>query len=479
MLRQLVKDTGIYGITGLISRAVSIFLIPFYTRVLSPSDYGIIDIIAVVAAIVSITVPLEMTQAVARFYADGSTLDENKIDVASTGLLFTLFAFLIFTLAWIFFAPWLAIAILGDSSLTGIMRVASLSMFANALYYFVQNQLRWRLEPGRYSIVSLFYTVTTIVITIWLVLIFKTGVIGVFWAQTIGGFAGFALGFYFSRSSYKFRFRLATFKEMLSFSAPLVPSSIGVFFLTYAQRIIIRAMIGLTALGLYGIGFRIASVVTLLMQAFQGAITPIIYSHYREESAPAEIARIFRIFVFFALLVFVAMSLFAREAVMILTAPAYHSVYIFVPFLVADQFLSGMYVFAPGLAIAKKTKYLAVINVCGAALSVLITILLVCWIGLLGAAIAAASKSLVLFMVQMKYSQKFYHVPHNYIQLVLSIISGVIFVALGFTTDKIFPLFLCAIFKCLLFFLCFTTLIFVGLVGRSEMFFYLKKGVNR
>lgn len=230
MLRQLVKDTGIYGITGIISRSISIFLVPFYTRVLTPSDYGIIDIIAVVSAIVSVTVPLELTQAVARFYADGSTIEESKIKVASTGLCFTVFSFLIFSLAWNLCAPWLAGAILGDSSLTWIMRVASLGMFTNGLYYFVQNQLRWRLEPGRFSIVSLCYTVMTIVITILLVLIFKTGVIGVFWAQTIGGFAGFALGFYFSRSSYKLRFRWANFKEMLSFSAPLVPSSIGVFF---------------------------------------------------------------------------------------------------------------------------------------------------------------------------------------------------------------------------------------------------------
>ncbi len=230
MLRQLVKDTGIYGITGFISRGVSIFLVPFYTRVLTPNDYGIIDIIAVVGAIVSLTVPLEITQAVARFYADGSANDEYKINVASTGLCFTIFAFVAFSAAWHISASWLAAAILGNASLTVIMRVASLGMFTNALYYCVQNQLRWRLEPGRFSIVSLCYTAVTIVVTIVLVLWFRTGVIGVLWAQAVGGAAGFALGFYFGRSSYKLGFHWAIFKEMLSFSYPLVPSSIGVFF---------------------------------------------------------------------------------------------------------------------------------------------------------------------------------------------------------------------------------------------------------
>jgi O-antigen/teichoic acid export membrane protein len=230
MLRQLVKDTGIYGITGFISRGVSIFLVPFYTRVLTPSDYGIIDMMAVVAAIVSLTVPLEMTQAVARFYADGSASDEYKVNVASTGLCFTVFAFIVFSAAWNVSASWLSIAILGDASLAVIMRVASLGMFTNGLYYFVQNQLRWRLEPSRFSIVSLSYTLITMLMTIILVLFVRTGVIGVFWAQTVGGAVGFALGYYFSRSSYNFSFHWATFKEMFSFSYPLVPSSVGVFF---------------------------------------------------------------------------------------------------------------------------------------------------------------------------------------------------------------------------------------------------------
>lgn len=238
-------------------------------------------------------------------------------------------------------------------------------------------------------------------------------------------------------------------------------------------------MLGLAPLGLYGIGFRVASVVTLVMQAFQGAVTPLIYSRYQEAYAPAEIARIFRFFVFLALLVFVAMSLFAREMLMVLTAPAYHSAYIFVPFLVADQFLSGMYVFAPGLAIAKKTKYMAVINVCGAAFSVLITILLVYGMGLLGAAVAALSKSLAMFIVQMTYSQRYYLVPHNYVKLVLSLFLSAAFVSLGVAADIVFPLVLCAIFKCLLLCLCFLTLVFIGLVGRAEIIYYLKMLSNQ
>jgi len=238
-------------------------------------------------------------------------------------------------------------------------------------------------------------------------------------------------------------------------------------------------MLGLTPLGLYGIGFRITSVVSLLMQAFQGAITPIIYSRYQEESARAEISRIFRLFVFFALLVFVAISLFAREIVMLLTTPAYHSAYVLVPFLVADQFLSGMYVFAPGLAIAKKTRYLAVINIYGAAFSVLMSIALIYLAGIIGAAIAASIKSFVLLVVQMHLSQKFYRVPHKYRKILLSFCSCTVLVLLGYAVDQFF-LFQTSVFlKSLIFTLCIPTLICNGLVHRSEIGLYLSKLSSR
>ena len=234
-------------------------------------------------------------------------------------------------------------------------------------------------------------------------------------------------------------------------------------------------MLGLAPLGLYGIGFRLSSMVSFLMQAFQSAITPMIYSRYQEDHAPAEIARIFRYFVFFALLLFVALSLFSLEILMVLTTPAFHSAYIFVPFLVADQFLSGMYVFAPGLEIAKKTKYLAGINICSAVFSILLSIVLIYLMGLLGAAIACSLKALTVFIIQMLFSQKFYSVPHNFRKLFSSFFACGLLVLLGFATNKIIPLPFAVFIKFLILCSCIPVMIIIGIIKKSEVIHYLKQ----
>lgn len=45
MLRHLVKDSAIYAVGTIASRLVGFIMIPVYTRVLTPADYGIIKTI--------------------------------------------------------------------------------------------------------------------------------------------------------------------------------------------------------------------------------------------------------------------------------------------------------------------------------------------------------------------------------------------------------------------------------------------------
>jgi O-antigen/teichoic acid export membrane protein len=411
MLRRFFTDSAYYGITGILSRGISIFLVPFYTRVFTPADYGIIDLIAIIGAIVGIVVPMEITQAVALFYSDAEEKDQKKL-VASVGLFYTLLTFLIFGLLGLAFSAPIVNSAMAGIITVQIFRMAVISMVFQGLYYFIQNQIRWRLEPKSYSLVAIGYTITTISLTIFFVLFRRTGIVGVFYAQILGGLFASVLGFLISRDSYGFLFRKKLLFSMLKFSIPLVPSGIGVFFINYAQRIQITKLLTLTDLGLFGIGTRIASMLTVVNQGFQGSVAPLIYNNYKKENTPVEIVRIFKAYLFFALVFIVALSVFSRELLIILTTKAYYSAYIFVPFLLADRFFSETSVFFPGLALAKKTKIIAIINICGAAVAIGISFMLVSRFGTIGAAVGSMSTSILLFFVNFNFSQKYYRVPH-------------------------------------------------------------------
>ena len=412
MLKRFLKDSTIYSLSTLVTRGISFLLVPFYTRVFVPSDYGIIDLVAIVASIVSSVFPLQITQAIARLFPDCRDKQESS-EYASSGLFFTMFAFILFLAVFLPLRRTIDRFLLSNEIPDYLLIWAILPIAFNGLYYYGQNLLRWRLQPKRFAIASVVYSLVTIGATVVFVLILKAGVVGVFWAQCLGGAVGFTLSFFLARDSYKLRFRWSRFREMVSYSWPLVPSSISIFLLTYADRIMISKLLNMQDLGLFGIGYRISSVVVILMMGVQGAITPLIFNSYRDPNTPREIERIFRYFLVTAVVVTGALSIFSREILIVLTTPKYYSAWAVVPFLVMASFISGMRVFAPGLNLAKKTKTIALLDGFGGLMNVAMNFFLIERLGILGAAISTMVSGFMVFGLQMFFSQKNYHVPHD------------------------------------------------------------------
>ena len=50
-LKQLGKDSLVYGVGGVFARGIGFFLIPVYTRVFTPSEYGQIEMLMVLASL--------------------------------------------------------------------------------------------------------------------------------------------------------------------------------------------------------------------------------------------------------------------------------------------------------------------------------------------------------------------------------------------------------------------------------------------
>jgi O-antigen/teichoic acid export membrane protein len=165
----------------------------------------------------------------------------------------------------------------------------------------------------------------------------------------IGTATGTFIGFYYLKTTFQLRFDLTKLKTMLAFSIPIVPSSIAVFVNMYIDRLMINHYLSLKEVGLYGMGYRLASISTLVFVGFQMALTPLVYKHYQEPETPHQLATIFRTFLSIAIVVFLILSLFADVSLWILTTPAYYAAAQVVVFLVPAILLSQMYIFAPGI----------------------------------------------------------------------------------------------------------------------------------
>src|SRR5207253_3408143 len=164
-------------------------------------------------------------------------------------------------------------------------------------------------------------------------------VIGAMIGQLAGALAAALALFVLSRRAYTLDFDRHKLRAMLAFSFPLVPSGVGVFLNGFADRIVLQHARSLADVGVYGVAFRIATIVALLLAGFQGAATPLILARHKEPTTPRELARIFRLFSAVALIAFLVVSLFADTEVRVLASAAYARADILVPYLFMSALL--------------------------------------------------------------------------------------------------------------------------------------------
>ena len=78
-IKELSKDTVIYGVSTIVGRFLNFILVPFYTNIFIPSDYGIITNVYAFIAIMNIIFIYGMDAAYLRFSKEKELGNEKDI----------------------------------------------------------------------------------------------------------------------------------------------------------------------------------------------------------------------------------------------------------------------------------------------------------------------------------------------------------------------------------------------------------------
>lgn len=413
MLKFFIRDGALYTLGSILSKGLSLFLIPIYTRYLSPLEYGIIDLFIILAGIINILITFEITQSIARYYQDAPN-DFEKALYTSTAFWFTFFAYIIFIFIAYVFRGFFGEIIVGQVNYEVIFMFAAFSIVSNGIYCFTSNQLKWQLQSKDNVIVGMINLLFGACLILYLMIVAKLKIEAVFIGQIFGNVCAILVAIYYARNSYRFIFNFFMLQEMLKFSIPLLLSSLSGFAAIYIDRIFIKNILGLEELGVYGVGYRFACVASIVFSGFQGALMPLVYKYHKEKNTPNDISRIFDIFCCFSLILLLGSILFSKEMILLLVAEPFYESYKLIPVLVMSILFLNMYIFAPGLTIYKKTNLVALINLLTMILNIILNIILIPTFGIFGAAVSTLIGSLFLFVMYIVMGNRYYYILYNY-----------------------------------------------------------------
>ena len=220
----------------------------------------------------------------------------------------------------------------------------------------------------------------------------------------------------------RFKFNFKLWKEVMRYSAPLIIVGLGGMINDVLSRLIYRHVVDLPQqqadheLGIFANIFRIALLITIMIQAFRMAAEPFFFNKSKEENAQRTYARVMKFFVIACCFMFLFIGLFLDVFKWIFihfANPRWVEGLQIVPLLALGNIFLGIYYnLSVWYKLTNKNTYGAVITIIGAVITIVLNIVLIPRLHYTGAAIATFSCYLFMMVSSYLLGQKFYPVPY-------------------------------------------------------------------
>ncbi|MEI7472051.1 MAG: oligosaccharide flippase family protein [Chitinophagaceae bacterium] len=230
----------------------------------------------------------------------------------------------------------------------------------------------------------------------------------------------------------KLKFSVKLWKEVMQYSMPLIVVGLGGMINDVLSRLIYRHVVDLPIeqanheLGIFANIFRLALLITIMIQAFRMAAEPFFFNRSQEENAPRTYARVMKFFVIACCFMFLLIGLYLDVFKWIfihLANPRWAEGLQVVPLLALGNIFLGIYYnLSVWYKLTNKNMYGAIITIIGAAITIVLNVLLIPRLHYTGAAIATFSCYLFMMVSSYMLGQKYYPVPYAKKKLIAYIV---------------------------------------------------------
>ncbi|MEW6510908.1 MAG: oligosaccharide flippase family protein [Bacteroidota bacterium] len=418
-LRRLGTDTAIYGASTIVGRFLNFLLVPFYTNVLHPGEYGIVAYVYSLIAFLNVIYTYGMESAYFKYASTGELGDERQN--FSTPFISLLLTSAVLSGAMALTAAPLNRLLLLPEEHAALPLYAAAILLLDTAAIVPFASLRMEGKAALFAVLKVLNIVVNVGCNLLLLLVAGAGLEGIFLSGVIA--SGFTLLTLIPtvRRRFTLRFSSSLYKALLSFGLPYVPAGLAAMVIQVIDRPILRALTNDATVGVYQANYRLGIFMMLIVSMFDYAWRPFFLSHAKDPDAKSLFARVLSYFVAGATAVFLVLTFFIQDLVQlkifgraIIHADYWGGLSIVPVVLLAYVFLGVYNNLMAGVYIEKKTARLPVITFAGAAANVAANFVLIPLMGMMGAAVATLIAYVVMAAVLYVDVQRFYPVRYEW-----------------------------------------------------------------
>jgi len=420
-MSKIFKNTSLYAIGNVLPQVAGFFLLPIYTRYLTPGDYGIVSSMQVLGTMLVVFFTLAIDRSIYRLYFDYKSEADKKNYLGTITI--GLFIISIGVLALLFLFRGMVGQIYKSISFYPFYAYAILTAFFSVYAIVPKIYFQLNEKAGIFVLLSVIQFLFKTAFTLWFVVEQRLGAAGMLEGTMLANIVIFPLFIYLSIKTINFKFDLKILKASLAFSLPMIPGLLSAWILNLSDRVFIERYFNLHEVGIYSLGYKIAGLVLILTSAFNLAYNPVFYKLANSEDQVLAKKQLFRynhLFLIALLISSFLISFFSKEAIQLLLDPKYNEAYKIVPIIAFAYFISqASGLFNLMIYQEKKVTQLVIIGIIGAVLNVFLNFILVPTLGIYGAGYATILSFVLIFILSYLYAKKCYFIPIHWKKILL------------------------------------------------------------
>jgi len=405
-IKDLGKSTAVYGFGNILTKLASFLLIPIYTRYLELTEVGILALLEMFEALLISLVPAAINNALWRYLPEHGEEGRRKLVIS------------VFVWATIGYAVLLIVLSLGRSvaiTFLGLSPAESPIVMLVLLNIFLAFGSRFLLGLWQYDqkqvsfiVLSFIQFAGVLIVTLVLVVGQGMGLQGVVLAKT----TVYVVTFFVSavvilRQNFTWpSFR--PFMRIVRFGAPLILVTLVAPVLTVSDRFFLKLFVSIDDIGIYSIGYRFGMIINMiLIMPLQRGWRPMMYRLGIDEASHEYHRDILFYFAVLGSMIFLGISLFARDIIGVVATEAYLAGALIVPLVTLAYFANGFgHFFIAGAALTDKTAHLAPVSLIAILANLVLNFVLIGQFKIQGAAWATFLSYFLFSALILRSSQK-------------------------------------------------------------------------
>lgn len=284
MLKKLISHTAIYGFASQIPKVASIFSLPIITKYLTETDFGVYGLITSIVAGISILANLGLNITLTNSYYKSRNHYKIAWRQVYGALILWSIPYAVFLAAIIY----LFIPLEAKENATAIILLNVLPvilfgpvMLLGSLYYQLQQ------KPNQIAMRVASIGILTVLLNLLLIAHYKLGYMGWFISGAISQVLLQASYWIPMNLNLKitpiFNFKKRYIFNQLKITLPTVPHFYGAYLLNSSDRIVMDVTnVSIANIGMYNAAGSVSGIFNQISGAVAQAISPMLYSSYKE-----------------------------------------------------------------------------------------------------------------------------------------------------------------------------------------------------